>query len=86
MNLIPTPDELPPPGDPIGPNCAFDAFITKSPTGYTWRELEERRNAIFTQNYTLKGITVITDEMLCTIEIPEYKSYKSIKNKKNDRT
>lgn len=76
MKLLPDLNQLSPEGDPIDPYCTFDAFALKSPTGFTWRELEEHRTTI-ANGYIALGGVVLNSESL-----PDPKEYKSLKKKK----
>lgn len=61
-----------------GPTCDYDANVKKSPTGFTWKQLEEHRNNMARESYAQKGITEITDIMLLTKQFPSYYDYFNI--------
>ncbi len=65
----------------IGPHCSYDANCEKSPTGFTWKELQAYRDENRRKSYAAKNIHVVDLEMLCDRPVPTYKRYKEITSK-----
>tara|TARA_R110002124_G_scaffold60626_5_gene166217 strand:- start:1988 stop:2260 length:273 start_codon:yes stop_codon:yes gene_type:complete len=65
----------------IGPHCSYDARSEKTPTGLTWRELQEYRENNIRKFYALNDIFDLTPEMLFDRPIPTHEYYKKITSK-----
>lgn len=66
----------------IGPCCAYDAQNSRSPTGFTWPELQAHREATLRRLLALRGIAEPDLETLLSKPVPTYEKFYDIKPKK----
>lgn len=59
----------------IGPCCDYDATTPHSPTGRTWRELQQIRDKYAYERLVLHGFPNPTIEMLCAKDVPTHEQY-----------